>query len=133
MSSTTIPADRGYTTDHEWVMIEPGTELLPGDPVRVGITSIAVAALGDLVYLDLPEVGSTVTAGEHCGEVESTKAVSDLYSPVTGRVTLVNAAAMEDPTTVGADPYHEGWLFAVLPTACAELLTAESYFEQFAS
>lgn len=129
MTNQTIPADRSYTEEHEWVLIAPGAEL-PDTPVRVGITSVAAAALGDLVYLDLPEVGSTITAGETCGEVESTKTVSELYPPVSGTVTAVNTAAVDDPALVTADPYGEGWLFEVQATAAGNLLTAAEYTEK---
>ena len=84
----------------------------------------------NFVFIDLPEVGSTIIAGESCGEVESTKAVSELYPPVSGRVTLVNEAAVESPEIVTTDPYGEGWLFAVQPTAYGELLTATEYAEE---
>lgn len=129
MTSQTIPDDRSYTEEHEWVLIAPGAAL-PDTPVRVGITSVAAAALGDLVYLDLPEVGATITAGETCGEVESTKTVSELYPPVTGTVTAVNTAAVDDPALVTADPYGEGWLFEVQATAAGNLLTAAEYAEK---
>lgn len=129
MSTTAIPDDRSYTEEHEWVLIAPGAAL-PDGPVRIGITAVAAAALGDLVFLDLPEVGTTVTAGQVCGEVESTKTVSELYPPVTGRVTDVNAAAVDDPGLVTADPYGAGWLFAVEATATADLLTAAEYAEK---
>ncbi|WP_163509108.1 glycine cleavage system protein H [Fodinicola acaciae] len=123
-----FPVDRSYTVDHEWVRLLPGEPL--DEPVRVGITSVATDALGDLVFLDLPKVGSTVTTGEVCGEVESTKTVSELYPPVSGRVSAVNAAAVDDPSVVTADPYGAGWLFAVLPTATGDLLTAAQYAEK---
>ncbi|NGP05681.1 glycine cleavage system protein GcvH [Rhodococcus sp. 14C212] len=129
MPSHAIPNDRSYTTDHEWVAIAPGDQL-PDSPVRVGITSIAVDSLGELVFVDLPEVGSTIVAGEPCGEVESTKTVSELYPPVSGRVTVINTAAVDNPELVTADPYGEGWLFAVQPTDAGELLTAAEYAEQ---
>ncbi|MDV3126304.1 glycine cleavage system protein H [Mycobacterium sp. 21AC1] len=129
MPDTTIPDDRSYTADHEWVLISPGAPL-PDAPVRIGITAVAAESLGDLVFVDLPEVDSLVVAGESCGEVESTKTVSELYPPVSGRVTVVNSAAVEDPTLVTSDPYGEGWLFAVLPTDTAELLTAAEYADK---
>lgn len=129
MTTQTIPDDRSYTEEHEWVLIAPGADL-PDTPVKVGITSVAAAALGDLVYLDLPEVGSTITAGETCGEVESTKTVSELYPPVSGTVTAVNAAAVDDPALVTSDPYGEGWLFEVQATAAGNLLTAAEYAEK---
>ncbi|MFC9999574.1 glycine cleavage system protein H [Nocardia sp. NPDC127526] len=124
-----FPYDRSYTAEHEWVMLAPGAPM-PDAPVRVGITTVAVEALGDLVHIDLPAVGSTVEAGSPCGEVESTKAVSEIYSPASGRVTLINTAALDDPALVGSDPYGAGWLFAVLPTGTSELLTAAQYAEK---
>jgi len=129
MADSMIPDDRSYTEEHEWVLIAPGAAL-PDTPVKVGITSVAAAALGDLVFLDLPEVGSTITTGETCGEVESTKTVSELFPPVGGTVTAVNAAAVDDPSLVTSDPYGEGWLFEVRPTAAGPLLTAAEYAER---
>ncbi|MUM25543.1 glycine cleavage system protein GcvH, partial [Mycolicibacterium sp. CBMA 295] len=123
MTNQTIPDDRSYTEEHEWVLIAPGAAL-PDTPVRVGITSVAAAALGDLVFLDLPEVGASIVAGETCGEVESTKTVSELYPPVSGTVTAVNTAAVDDPALVTSDPYESGWLFEVQATAAGNLLTA---------
>lgn len=124
-----IPDDRSYTDEHEWVMIAPGADL-PDVPVRIGITAVAADALGDLVYVDLPEVGASVTVGEACGEVESTKTVSELYPPVSGTVTEVNQAAADDPAVISADPYGDGWLFAVQPDAAGALLTAAEYAEK---
>ncbi|OBJ44801.1 glycine cleavage system protein H [Mycolicibacterium mucogenicum] len=126
MATNMIPDDRSYTAEHEWVLIAPGAAL-PDTPVRVGITSVAAAALGDLVYVDLPEVGSTITAGEGCGEVESTKTVSELYPPVSGTVTAVNTDAVDDPSIITADPYEAGWLFEVQATEAGNLLTAAEY------
>ena len=127
MTNTVIPDDRSYTEEHEWVLIAPDAELVPDVPVRVGITSVAAAALGELVYLDLPEIGSSITAGESCGEVESTKTVSELYPPVSGRVIEHNRSAVDDPGLVTSDPYGDGWLFTVAPTASGALLTAAEY------
>ena len=124
-----IPNDRSYTDEHEWVMIAPGAGL-PDAPVRIGITTVATDALGDLVFVDLPQVGATVTVGEACGEVESTKTVSELYPPVSGQVTEVNQAAVDDPAVISADPYGDGWLFAVQPEAAGTLLTAAEYAEK---
>ncbi len=123
------PADRLYTAEHEWILLAPGVsdENLPAEPVRVGLTTFALDALGDVVYVDLPEVGATVTAGDACGEVESTKSVSDLYSPATGVVAEVNQAIVDDPALIAGDPYEGGWLFTVTPQATAKLLTAEEY------
>lgn len=126
MTDNVIPADRSYTEEHEWVLIAPGAALSDA-PVRVGITSVAAAALGDVVFVDLPEVGSTIVAGESCGEVESTKTVSELYPPVSGTVTAVNTAVVEDPSLVTTDPYGSGWLLEVQPTAAGNLLTADEY------
>jgi glycine cleavage system H protein len=96
-----VPADLRYTPEHEWVSIK-------GTTVSVGITEYAAQQLGDVVYVSLPAVGSPVTAGEPCGEVESVKSVSDLYSPVDGEVTEVNAELEDDPSLVNADPYTAG-------------------------
>jgi glycine cleavage system H protein len=123
-----FPDDRSYTEDHEWVLIAPGAAL-PDTPVKVGITSVAAAARGDLVFIDLPEAGSSVATGEACGEVESTKTVSELIPPVSGTVTTVNSAAVDDPTVVTSDPYGAGWLFEVAATAAGTLLTATEYAE----
>jgi glycine cleavage system H protein len=124
--TTELPTDRLYTDDHEWVLLQSGTDL-PTEPVRVGITALAVENLGDLVYLDLPEIDTEVTVGEACGEVESTKTVSDLFSPVGGRIAAINDAVVADPALVSTDPYGEGWLFTVLATSAGELLTAAEY------
>nr|WP_269450210.1 glycine cleavage system protein GcvH [Gordonia sp. LAM0048] len=125
-----FPADRYYTADHEWVMIVPGSPLPTAEPVRVGITAVAADALGDLVFVDLPEVGSEIVPGESCGEIESTKTVSELYPPVSGTVTIVNAAVVDDPGLITRDPYGEGWLYAVLPADEGELITASAYADK---
>jgi glycine cleavage system H protein len=101
-----VPAELSYTEEHEWVSIN-------GDIASIGITDYAAQQLGDVVYISLPAVGSTVTAGEPCGEVESTKSVSDLYSPVDGQVTEVNSELDDDPGLVNAEPYGAGWMFRV--------------------
>ena len=118
----TIRPDLKYTAEHEWVDSSVS-------PVRIGITTVATDALGDIVYLDLPEVGSELTAGEACGEVESTKSVSDLFAPVTGTVIEVNQAALDDPSIVNADPFGQGWLLRVEAGEDADLLSAEDYAE----
>ncbi len=118
--SERVAPDLQYTDQHEWVDER-------ADPARVGITAVAAQALGDVVHVELPEVGAEVTAGAACGEVESTKSVSELYSPVTGTVVAVNDAAVDDPAVVGSDPYGEGWLFAVAVTGRGALLTAQQY------
>ncbi|HEX6471872.1 MAG TPA: glycine cleavage system protein GcvH [Streptosporangiaceae bacterium] len=105
----TVPEQLRYTEEHEWVAGLDGGD----DVVTVGITAYAADALGDIVYVSLPAEDATVEAGEPCGEAESTKSVSDIYAPVTGRVTAVNAAVTDDPAIINSDPYGEGWLFKV--------------------
>jgi glycine cleavage system H protein len=121
-----VPAELRYTAEHEWVSIE-------GDIATVGITDYAANSLGDVVYVSLPAAEASVTAGEPCGEVESTKSVSDLFSPVDGEVTEVNEELEDDPGLVNAEPYGAGWMFRVrLPEAGAtppDLLTAAEYEE----
>src|SRR5215469_9211780 len=120
----TVPAELYYTAEHEWVLIN-------GTTASVGITDHAQRALGDVVFVSVPAAGSRVTAGEPCGEVESTKSVSDLYSPVDGEVTEVNAEIDDDPGLVNTDPYGAGWLFRVQLDAAGEtppgLLTPAEY------
>jgi glycine cleavage system H protein len=101
------PEELRYTTEHEWVSTEEGNR------VRVGITDFAQDALGDVVYVDIPEEGTEVTAGEAFGEVESTKSVSDVFSPVSGRVVERNGVLSESPELVNRDPYGEGWMVVV--------------------
>jgi len=101
------PEDLKYTTDHEWVRV------ISDSTVRFGITEYAQDALGDIVYVSLPEVGAAVAAGDACGEVESTKSVSDLYAPVTGTVSAHNDALGATPEVVNADPYGQGWMVEV--------------------
>jgi len=109
------PEELRYTNEHEWAVAE-------GDgTVRVGITDFAQDALGDVVYVDLPEEGAEVRAGEPFGEVESTKSVSDLFSPVTGRVVGRNAALAETPELVNRDPYGEGWMVVIEPSEPGQL------------
>jgi glycine cleavage system H protein len=121
---STFPKDLLYTPEHEWVD--------DGDPAKVGITDTATEALGDIVYVELPAVGDQVRAGEVCGEIESTKSVSELFSPVNGEVIAINAAVVDDPALVNSDPYGEGWLIKVAVDAPAELLSPEEY-EAFAT
>ncbi len=107
MSELEYPDDLRYTSDHEWVReVGEGT-------YRIGITAYAQNALGDVVYVSLPAVGDTVAAGDTCGEVESTKSVSDIYAPVSGEVTSVNDALDGSPELVNTDPYGEGWIYEV--------------------
>jgi glycine cleavage system H protein len=122
---TDIPDDLRYTPEHEWVRTTEGASA-----VRIGITDYAQQALGDVVYVSLPEAGTDVTAGSACGEVESTKSVSDVFAPVTGTVTARNTALDDQPDLVNSDPYEAGWLFEVEPSDPAELdalLDADSY------
>jgi glycine cleavage system H protein len=118
------PEDLKYTAEHEWVKAD-------GDgPMRVGITDFAQDALGDIVYVQLPEVGSTVRAGDACGELESTKSVSDLFAPINGTVVAVNEALADQPDLVNTDPYGEGWLLDIDAEDLAEvdaLMDAETY------
>ncbi|GAA1611229.1 glycine cleavage system protein GcvH [Catellatospora bangladeshensis] len=117
--SSAVPAHLRYTRDHEW---------LDGDGVAtVGITAFAADALGDIVYLELPEPGRTVAAGEPCGEIESTKSVSELYAPVDGEIVAVNEAAATEPGLLNNDPYGQGWLFRLRLTGTPELLDAAAY------
>ena len=112
-----------YTKDHEWLRLE-------GEIAAVGVTDFAQRQLGDVVYLDLPEVGRRVTAGESFGSIESVKAVSDLYSPISGTILARNEHLAGAPETVNADPYGEGWLLEVAlsnPDELASLLDASGY------
>ena len=111
------PAELKYTAEHEWVR-DPGTA---EGSVRVGITDYAQDALGDIVYVSLPEVGATVTAGEPCGELESTKSVSDVYAPLNGEIVARNDALDATPELVNSDAYGEGWLFEVVPADRGDL------------
>ncbi|MGW8768846.1 glycine cleavage system protein GcvH [Streptomyces sp. NPDC055815] len=118
------PQQLQYTKEHEWLSAaEDGV-------ATVGITEFAANALGDVVYADLPAVGSTVTAGETCGELESTKSVSDLYSPVTGEVVEANQDVVDDPSLVNTAPFEGGWLFKVrVAETPDDLLSADEYTE----
>jgi glycine cleavage system H protein len=110
-----FPEALSYTGEHEWV------ERLDDGTVRVGITDFAQDALGDVVYVDIPEVGTEVRAGQPFGEVESTKSVSDVYSPVTGTVVGRNDALGDEPQLVNAEPYAAGWMVVIQPTDQSEL------------
>jgi glycine cleavage system H protein len=122
-----IPAELSYTEEHEWV------QRTGDDTVRVGITDYAQSALGDVVFVQLPDVGAEVTAGESFGEVESTKSVSDLYAPVSAKVIAVNGDLEANPQLVNSDPYGEGWLVDLkiegssLDDALSGLLDADGY------
>jgi glycine cleavage system H protein len=118
-----IPEDLRYSADHEWARVE-------GGEVRVGITDYAQDALGDVVFVDLPEVGATVKRGESFSEVESTKSVSEIYAPVAGTISQVNAELSENPARLNEDPYGDGWICAITvgdPAQLDELLDAEGY------
>jgi glycine cleavage system H protein len=120
------PEDLKYTAEHEWVRS-------PGDSegsVRIGITHYAQDALGDIVYVSLPEVGESVSAGEACGELESTKSVSDVYAPISGEVSGRNTSLDSTPELVNNDPYGAGWLYEVVPADSAAvdgLMDAAAY------
>ena len=122
--SPAIPEDLKYTKDHEWVRSERDAQ---GELLRVGVTDYAQDALGDIVFVTLPEAGSHVSAGEACGEVESTKSVSDIYAPVSGAVVERNDALDSSPELVNSDPYGDGWMFTIRPENGAELLDAAAY------
>ena len=111
------PEDLKYTSEHEWVRTPGETD----GSVRVGITHFAQDALGDIVYVSLPEVGEDVTAGDTCGELESTKSVSDIYAPVSGKVVSRNDALDATPELVNNDPYEAGWLFEIEPSDASEV------------
>lgn len=122
-----IPADLRYTAEHEWV------QRTGEDTVRVGITDFAQESLGDVVYIQLPDVGTDLIAGESFGEVESTKSVSDLYAPLSASVVAVNAELEAKPQLVNSDPYGQGWLLELraggdtLDDGLAGLLDADAY------
>jgi glycine cleavage system H protein len=127
-----IPEDLRFTEAHEWVGATAGTGSGTGGTVRVGITDYAQRQLGDVVFIQLPEVGQRITAGEAVGEIESTKSVSDLFAPVSGEVVSVNEALVDQPELVNAEPYGAGWVFEVRTDEPAEdavrdLLDAEAY------
>jgi glycine cleavage system H protein len=119
-----VPSDLKYTAEHEWVRAGEGST------VRVGITDYAQEALGDVVYVTLPEVGASVSAGAVCGEIESTKSVSDLYAPITGTITARNDTLDEQPELINSAPYGDGWIIEIEASDSAEvdaLLDAAAY------
>ena len=125
----TFPTDLRYTNDHEWVRTQ-------GASWRVGITQFAVDQLGDITLVDLPKQGDTVKKGDRFGTVESVKSVSDLYSPVTGKVVAVNAGLKDAPEDVNAEPYGKGWMIEVEPTDKGELdalMSADAYTKHVAA
>ena len=120
-----VPADLKYTREHEWAKVD-------GDRARIGITAFAQEQLGDVVFVELPKVGARVTAMQGFGVVESVKAVSDLFAPVSGEVLEINAELPQKPETVNKDPYGKGWMILVKPSNAGELdqlLTAQQYEE----
>ncbi|SDW45628.1 glycine cleavage system H protein [Amycolatopsis xylanica] len=119
----TTPEELRYTEEHEWVATR-------GETVRVGITEYAQDQLGDVVFVDLPEVGRQVSAGDAFGEVESTKSVSELFAPLDGEIVAVNDGVADQPELINSDPYGEGWLIEIKlddPTSVESLLEAEAY------
>ncbi|MGW7686646.1 glycine cleavage system protein GcvH [Kribbella sp. NPDC054772] len=115
-----VPTDLKYTADHEWLTLD-------GDTATVGITAFAADALGDVVYVDLPIVGATVRAGAPCGEIESTKSVSDLNAPADGEVVEINHEVIADPSVLNTDPFQAGWLFRLKVSGTPDLLDATAY------
>lgn len=127
MSNT--PSDLKYASSHEWARLE-------GDIVVVGITDHAQDALGDLVFVELPEVGDTVSAGDEAGVVESVKAASDIYAPVSGEIVAINDALEDTPELINSDPYGEGWMYKIKVADVSELdnlLSADDYEAQVAA
>ena len=117
------PEHLRYTAEHEWIAVS-------GDIATIGVTAFAAEQLGDIVFVGLPALGDAVTAGAICGELESTKSVSDLYSPVSGSVAEVNAGVVDDPALVNSAPFDGGWLFRVrLGSLPSDLLSASEYVE----
>ena len=124
-----IPDDLRYTTEHEWVRRDDGR-------IVVGITDFAQSAMGDVVHVDRPTIGSTVSAGDSLAEIESTKSVSEVYAPVSGTVVEMNEALAKSPELVNDDPYGKGWILALEPADPSEidkLLTAGAYAEVVAA
>ena len=120
---SSIPNELSYTKEHEWVS---AVDLI----FTMGITDYAQAALGDIVYVQLPKVGEAIVAGKVCGEVESTKSVSDIYAPVTGTIVAINDSLSNSPETINSDPYGGGWLAKIeVSAAPSDLLTAAQYTE----
>ncbi|MCD1285200.1 MAG: glycine cleavage system protein GcvH [Brevibacterium sp.] len=127
MPELDYPVSLRYSRDHEWVATTENNAV-----VRVGITDFAQEQLGDVVYVDLPAVGDSITAGESCGEVESTKSVSDLIAPVSGSITEINESLDDSPETVNSSPFEDGWMYLVElsePAQVESLLDSEQYKE----
>ncbi|WP_133130669.1 glycine cleavage system protein GcvH [Legionella yabuuchiae] len=123
-----VPANLKFTETHEWILVNDGE-------ATIGITDHAQRLLGDLVFVDLPEVGNTVSSGDELGVVESVKAAADFYTPISGVIVAVNPKVCEDPALVNQDPYGTGWLVKIKPNSPAEienLLDAEAYEQEIA-
>ncbi|BEH00837.1 Glycine cleavage system H protein [bioreactor metagenome] len=121
-----LPEDVLFTAEHEWVRIDSSTV------ARIGVTAYATGELGDIVYVSLPTVGSSVVAGDSCGELESTKSVADIFAPVSGVVVRINETVADEPELIGQDPFGEGWLFDVELADTSELddlLDEDAYAE----
>lgn len=123
-----IPSNLRYHQEHEWARVE-------GKQATIGISHFAQDALGDIVFIDLPKVGTTVTAGQQIGEVESTKTTSTIYTPVSGTITKINADLKDHPEAVNSDPYGKGWMAVIDLTAPAEVdqLMSAAQYEEFLS
>jgi glycine cleavage system H protein len=119
---TTIPEDLSYTEQHEWVRVD-------GDTATIGITDHAATELGDVVYVELPDLGTDLAVGDSIGEIESTKSVSEIYAPVGGSVVAVNSELTDAPELVNAEPYGKGWIVQVSVAETGPLLTAAEYAE----
>ncbi len=118
-----VPSDLRFTKEHEWVATTPSANVF-----RVGITDYAQSALGDIVYVQLPKVGQKLTAGDVCGEIESTKSVSEIYSPITGEVSSVNGNLDGAPEIINSEPYGSGWILEISVSGdLPELLSGEEY------
>lgn len=115
-----VPVDRQYTKEHEWVRVD-------GEVATIGITAFAADTLGDIVYVDLPQVDASLTAGDACGEIESTKSVAELFAPVDGDVVEVNDAVTAEPSLLNTDPFGAGWLMRVRVRGSTDLLDAAAY------
>lgn len=115
-----IPANLQYTSEHEWIRVE-------GSVAVVGITQYAADALGDIVYVDLPKAGTTISAGSIVGEAESTKSVGELFAPVSGDIVEANQAVIDSPELVNSDPYGAGWLFSVEFSSIGDVMSADDY------
>lgn len=121
---TALPTDFLYSEEHEWVNT---TDITEGEVVRVGITHIAAEALGEIVFVEFPEVGDEIEAGEPFGEIESTKSVSDIYAPVSGEIVAVNEELEDNAGIINEDPYGEGWLYDVRVSEPGELMDSADY------